>query len=81
MSEDDHGGKQMAVFLVKKGDYLCGLALTHSQGMEFEKSKNLYLQAASWYKKGGATDKMNEALKKAKGEDEKFKKAKEQPPE
>ncbi len=74
MSEE-HGGKQMSAFLVKKGDYLCTLALTHSQGMEYEKAKSLYMQAAGWYKKAGATDKMNDALKKAKAEDEKAKNA------
>jgi len=65
----------MSAFLVKKGDYLCSLALTHSQGMEYEKSKQFYIQAASWYKKAGATDKMNEAIMNARAEDEKLKNA------
>ena len=79
MSEDDRGGKQMSTFLIKKGDYLCGLAATHSQGMEHDKAKNFYLQAASWYKKGNATEKMNEALKKAKEEDQKLKQSPQNP--
>lgn len=66
MSDNEHGGKQMSTFLIKKGDYLCTLAATHFQGMEYEKAKNLYLQAAGWYKKGGATEQMNEAIQKAK---------------
>ncbi|NMC04683.1 MAG: hypothetical protein GYA24_05695 [Candidatus Lokiarchaeota archaeon] len=79
--EDAKGGKQMAAFMVKKGDYLCGLAVTHSQGMEFEKAKALYVQAAGWYKKAGAADKLSEAIKKAKEEDEKFKQQQAKPQE
>ncbi|MHA1683562.1 MAG: hypothetical protein ACTSUE_21670 [Promethearchaeota archaeon] len=66
MVSNDHGGKQMGAFLIKKGDYLCGLAGTHAQSAEHNKAKNLYLQAASWYKKGGATEQMNEAIQKAR---------------
>nr|MDO8118259.1 hypothetical protein [Candidatus Sigynarchaeota archaeon] len=69
------GGSQMGAFLVKKGDYLCDLAVNHSKSSEFEKARDLYLQAAGWYKKAGATDKMTEAMKKAKAEDEKAKNA------
>jgi len=79
MSDEDHGGKQMSSFLIKKGDYLCTLALTHSQGMEYDKAKSLYMQAAGWYKKAGSADKMKDALQKAKAEDEKAKNA--PPPE
>ncbi|MEX2681978.1 MAG: hypothetical protein Q6373_010270 [Candidatus Sigynarchaeota archaeon] len=72
---DDKGGKQMAAFMIKKGDYLCTLAQTHSQGMEYDKAKALYVQAAGWYKKAGAIDKLNEAITKAKEEEQKLKQA------
>jgi hypothetical protein len=78
---DGKGGKQMVTFMIKKGDYLCTLAQTHSQGMEYEKAKNLYIQAAGWYKKAGATDKLNEIIKKAKEEDAKLKQQQAQPQE
>jgi hypothetical protein len=65
MSGDEHGGKQMTAFLLKKGDYLSGLAKTHEQGAEHEKAKELYMQAAGYYKKGGAIDKAREAVAKA----------------
>jgi hypothetical protein len=65
MSGDEHGGKQMAAFLLKKGDYLCELAKTHERGNEHEKAKELYMQAAGYYKKGGAIDKAKEAVAKA----------------
>lgn len=68
---DQPGGKQMAGFLLKKGNYLCELAETHSKAAEYDKAKGLYLQAASWFKKAGATDKMNEAIQKAKDEEAK----------
>ncbi len=83
MSEEDDGkgGKQMVTFMIKKGDYLCTLAQTHSQGMEYEKAKSLYVQAAGWYKKAGAADKLSEAVKKAKEEDAKLKEQQAQPQE
>lgn len=83
MSDDNDGkgGKQMAAFMVKKGDYLCTLAQTHSQGMEYEKAKSLYVQAAGWYKKAGEADKLSEAIKRAKEEDEKLKQQQAQPQE
>lgn len=68
----DVGGKQMGAFLIKKGDYLQELALTHSKGAEYEKARDLYMQAASYYKKAGAKDKMKEAMLKAKAEQEKM---------
>ncbi|MHA1371692.1 MAG: hypothetical protein ACTSWN_02315 [Promethearchaeota archaeon] len=71
---NEPGGKSMAAFLVKKGDYLCSLAETHSQAAEHKKAKNLYLQAAGWYKKAGINEKMNFALQKAKEEDSKIEK-------
>ena len=83
MSDDNEGkgGKQMATFMVKKGDYLCTLAKTHSQGMEYEKAESLYIQAAGWYKKAGAADKLSEAVKRAREEDAKLKQQQAQPQE
>ena len=69
---DQPGGKQMSSFLNKKGAYLCELAVTHSIGSEHEKAKALYIQAASWFKKAGSTDKMNEAIQMAKEEEAKM---------
>ncbi|MBD3188246.1 hypothetical protein GF325_15530 [Candidatus Bathyarchaeota archaeon] len=63
---DEKGGKQMAAFLIKKGDYLSGLAVTHAQSAEHEKAKKLYLQAASWYKKAGAEEKKKGAISLAR---------------
>lgn len=67
----DVGGKQMGAFMVKKGDYLSELATTHEKSYEYAKAKELLMQAAGWYKKAGATDKLNEALRRAKEQDEK----------
>jgi hypothetical protein len=86
MSEEDDGteksgGKQMANFMIRKGDYLCTLAQTHSQGMEYEKAESLYVQAAGWYKKAGAADKYAQAVKRAREEDAKLKQQQAQPQE
>jgi hypothetical protein len=83
MSDDNDaaGGKQMATFMIKKGDYLCTLAATHSQGMEHEKAKNFYIQAAGWYKKAGAAEKLSEVIKKAREEDVKLKQQQANPQE
>ena len=69
----DIGGKQMGAFMIKKGDYLVELALTHEKSFEYAKAKELLLQAAGWYKKAGATDKLADAVKRAKEQDEKAK--------
>ncbi|MHA1793640.1 MAG: hypothetical protein ACTSVI_13425 [Promethearchaeota archaeon] len=69
---DEHGGKQMSSFLIKKGDYLCDLATTHSKASEHDKAADLFLKAAGWYKKGGNQEKMKEAIQKAKEEKQKI---------
>ena len=58
-------GHQLFDFAIKKGNYYVELAESHLKSNEPKKAKELLLQAAEWFKKGGDEEMSNLCKQKA----------------